>query len=73
MKYLVYILNEKIIVFEYSKNSDIGDDTKNKEPLSFISCGSPDPYSGKIIDDYRKNQDENVHRDKGHIKYPAWN
>jgi hypothetical protein len=66
------IFPEKIEVFEHKQDGSSGDETDNKPGLLFpLFPGILNEYAGTIVDNDGEKQNEDILRDKGHVKNTA--
>jgi hypothetical protein len=59
---------KEIIVFEKRENPDVGNNTHDQEELPFPSLRIFDQDTGDIIDDNRKNEDQDIDGNKINIE-----
>jgi hypothetical protein len=68
MGYAIIIIDKKIIVFEYKKHEHSADDTDKQVSFFPFSFRSFNPNPGKVVDQDRNKQDQDVVGDEEHIK-----
>jgi hypothetical protein len=67
------VVIQKIVIFENCEYADIRNETKYQEQFPSPALFFLNKYPCKIIDHYRKSQDQYVNGDKCHIEIAAAN